>query len=119
MDRDQRAVTDALADPEVRRIMREFPGSEVVKPSLLANIRGAVPDSPDRPPEAPPGAEAPDAAPAVLDAADGLAEAAEAMVDWFRENEPGRLDRQGWKRVLYAIDVYRAERPGDQDQDKG
>ena len=28
----------------------------------------------------------------------------EAMVGWFRENEPARLERAGWKRIVAALD---------------
>lgn len=36
-----------------------------------------------------------------------LVVATEAMVEWFRANEPARLERAGWRRIMVAIEVIR------------
>lgn len=87
-------------DETLDRILDTFPGSELVDgdgvaaeaPESASAASGGKAGSvrPRRPPRGPTGE---------------LVASVEAMIGWFRENEPARLERAGWKRIVAAIDA--------------
>lgn len=95
-------------DDALDAVLGVFPGAEVVEgaaPVAVSAPAGRsdppVGDRPSRPSG---------------DRVRELSAATEAMVGWFRENEPARLNRAGWKRVIAALDAV--ARLDDPDRDE-
>lgn len=95
-------------DPLVLLIQRVFPGAvEVSRHDTGANAPSTPdggsggPDTHGTPSEALHGARRARSAPnpKVVE----LIDAVEAMVGWFGDNEPARLDRPGWQRIVAAV----------------
>lgn len=83
---------------DLDRVLEAFPGSEVV-----ADDPGSAPVAPVAPPVPPRGGEgrlAPASGPV-----GELVAAVDAMVEHFRVNEPARLERPGWQRIVAALDA--------------
>lgn len=94
------AVTPTMGDPGVDAVLATFPGAELVDEA------GAAPERPSRRRAGPPGPRRPSGSPA--GAWGELMASVEAMVGWFKENEPARLERAGWKRIVGALDACAA-----------